>query len=291
MANPFGPRTRVRHATDAEWAAANPTPHLGEVAYSTDSRRFKVGNGVNNWAALPYAEGGVSTGVAAHEAASDPHPQYQKESEKGAANGYASLDAGATVPDAQIPAAIARDAEVTAAIAAHVALADPHVQYQKESEKSAANGYASLDAGGKVPDGELPAGLARDAEVTAAIATHEAAGDPHTGYQKESEKGVANGYASLDSGGKVPDSEIPAAIARDSEVTAAVAAHEAASDPHAQYAKKAGATFTGELVMSAGIDIKLGNAAQVSTQTTPTHALAIKDSTGAVYYLFAATVP
>lgn len=37
-------------------------------------------------------------------------------------------------------------------------------------------------------------------------------------YQKESEKGVASGYASLDSGGKVPDSEIPSAIARDSEL-------------------------------------------------------------------------
>lgn len=38
----------------------------------------------------------------------------------------------------------------------HVALGDPHTQYQKESEKSAANGYPSLDAGTLVPQVELP---------------------------------------------------------------------------------------------------------------------------------------
>lgn len=39
--------------------------------------------------------GGLTTG--------DPHTQYQQESEKGAANGYASLDSGILVPIAQIP--------------------------------------------------------------------------------------------------------------------------------------------------------------------------------------------
>ena len=43
------------------------------------------------------------------------------------------------------------------------------------------------------------------------ITTHEAAADPHTGYQKESEKAAANGYASLDSGGLVPAAQLPAA--------------------------------------------------------------------------------
>ena len=39
----------------------------------------------------------------------------QPKTEKGQVNGYASLDAGGTVPDAQLPAALARDAEVTSA--------------------------------------------------------------------------------------------------------------------------------------------------------------------------------
>lgn len=41
-------------------------------------------------------------------------------------------------------------------LSAHLADPDPHTGYQKESEKGAANGYASLDGDGKVPSGQLP---------------------------------------------------------------------------------------------------------------------------------------
>lgn len=41
------------------------------------------------------------------------------------------------------------------------------------------------------------------------LSTHAAASDPHTGYQKESEKASANGYASLDGTTKVPIAQIP----------------------------------------------------------------------------------
>lgn len=46
----------------------------------------------------------------------------------------------------------------SAVVTDHVSLADPHTQYQKESEKAAANGYASLDAGAKVPIAQVPTG-------------------------------------------------------------------------------------------------------------------------------------
>ena len=41
------------------------------------------------------------------------------------------------------------------------------------------------------------------------VDTHAAAADPHAGYQKESEKGTASGYASLDGSTKVPIAEVP----------------------------------------------------------------------------------
>jgi len=47
-------------------------------------------------------------------------------------------------------------AEIDADIATHVGLSDPHIQYQKESEKGEASGYAELDAEGKVPQDQLP---------------------------------------------------------------------------------------------------------------------------------------
>src|SRR3989304_8002446 len=40
------------------------------------------------------------------------------------------------------------------------------------------------------------------------VASHEAESDPHTVYQKESEKSQTNGYASLDIGTKVPTAEL-----------------------------------------------------------------------------------
>lgn len=61
--------------------------------------------------------------------------------------------------DARTPLAHNHDAsyEAAGAVAAHAAAADPHAGYQKESEKAAVNGYASLGADGKVPAAQLPA--------------------------------------------------------------------------------------------------------------------------------------
>lgn len=58
---------------------------------------------------------------------------------------------------------------------------------------------------------DAEAGVIADASAAAAIAAHNAAADPHTGYQKESEKGAANGYASLDGSTLVPAAQLPAA--------------------------------------------------------------------------------
>ena len=123
--------------------------------------------------------------------------------------------------EADIPATIATNQEVTDAIATHAGAADPHTGYQKESEKGAASGYASLDGSTKVPIAQVPTGTTgttvslgnhnHDAayEAAGAVAAHAGAADPHTGYQKESEKGAANGYASLNGSTKIPIAEIP----------------------------------------------------------------------------------
>jgi hypothetical protein len=83
------------------------------------------------------------------------------------------LETDGTVPDAEIPATIARDADVTAeataraaadtaeataraaADAAHLAAADPHAQYQRESEKDGANGYLGGDANARLTSTRL----------------------------------------------------------------------------------------------------------------------------------------
>lgn len=70
---------------------------------------------------------------------------------------------------AALAAITTAEAFATAADAMHVGLADPHTQYQLESEKGAVNGYAPLDGSGLVADSYIPAGIARDAEMTTAI--------------------------------------------------------------------------------------------------------------------------
>ena len=103
--------------------------------------------------------------------------------------------------------------------------------------------------------GDLPSTVATDTEVSAAIAAHAAAADPHTGYQREAEKGAASGYASLDSTTRVPIGQVPTGLsgttvalgnhshtpaAIGAEPAGAVAAHEAAPDPHPQYSTEPG---------------------------------------------------
>lgn len=59
------------------------------------------------------------------------------------------------------------DTEISDAITAHVGQADPHTQYQKESEKGSANGYAPLGADSKIASAYLPAIALTDVFVVA----------------------------------------------------------------------------------------------------------------------------
>ena len=67
---------------------------------------------------------------------------------------------GAVVPQAGDYSAVDVGAEpvgtAASAVSTHVGLSDPHTQYQKESERDAANGYAGLDASTKLALSQLP---------------------------------------------------------------------------------------------------------------------------------------
>lgn len=49
---------QLRRDTAANWAAVNPVLAAGEAGYETDNRQLKIGDGVSQWAALPYVSGG-----------------------------------------------------------------------------------------------------------------------------------------------------------------------------------------------------------------------------------------
>jgi hypothetical protein len=50
----------------------------------------------------PHLQYALDSDLTTHAAAADPHAGYQKESERGAASGYASLDATTKVPTAEL---------------------------------------------------------------------------------------------------------------------------------------------------------------------------------------------
>lgn len=141
-----------------------------------------------------------------------PNPHHSNANDHTAAHAIDSANHTGVLADAQIPATIARDSELPD-LAGHVAAADPHTGYQRETEKGAASGYASLGADTLVPQDQLGTGaqdgtkflrddgtwqaaggahpdlathdalgLATDSELT----THAGAADPHTGYRLES---------------------------------------------------------------------------------------------------------
>ena len=145
---------------------------------SADAHPTTAITGLDTALAGKEAVGVANSAVAAHAGASDPHVGYQKESDKGIASGYASLDGTIKVPLAQIPTGttattVALGDAAGAALAAHVGASDPHIGYQLESGKGAVSGYASLDATTKVPYAQIPTGAAAS---TVAIGNH-----AHTG--------------------------------------------------------------------------------------------------------------
>lgn len=139
----------------------------------------------------------------AHEAAADPHVQYQKESEKGQANGYAPLDAQGLLPVAHVPPltvneifTVDSEAEMLALIAERgdmairtdndttmVLAAEPAAVLANWKAVSAAGQVLSVNGQvGAVTLGAADVGADATGTAATAVTSHEAAGDPHPQY-------------------------------------------------------------------------------------------------------------
>lgn len=127
----------------------------------------------------------------------------------------------------------------TAAVLAHKAEADPHSEYEARNANIQAHIASSSN-----PHGTTAAQVGADAAGTAAsaVAAHEAALDPHPQYTTAAELAAYAEPKSTDIQAHISDSDNPhgttaAQVGADATGTAAaaVAAHEAAIDPHSQY--------------------------------------------------------
>jgi archaellum component FlaC len=87
-------RMQQRRGTALQWNSADPILEAGEIGFESDTNKFKMGDGVNQWSDLDYFinESAISTDI--EGAISD--------TEKGANNGVATLDAFGRVPIEQL---------------------------------------------------------------------------------------------------------------------------------------------------------------------------------------------
>lgn len=169
-------------------------------------------------------QAGAASKVADHEVAADPHAGYQRESEKGSAGGYATLDGTGKVPVAQLPASTTNDVWPVASQAAMLAL--PAAQGDIAIRSDVGKTFAlSTNSPSTLADWlELPPG--------SGVTSVNGRTGVVTGVQDTSQKGSADGYAGLDASGQIIEAQVPSSIARDTELADAISLHTA-SVPHA----------------------------------------------------------
>jgi predicted transcriptional regulator len=87
-------RMQQRRGTATQWTTANPILSAGEIGFETDTGQFKMGDGITNWADLSYFKNLEDLGGSLDD--------YILLTEKGAANGVATLDGAAAIPVSQL---------------------------------------------------------------------------------------------------------------------------------------------------------------------------------------------
>ncbi len=105
-------RMQQRKGTAAQWISTNngdgPILNAGEIGYESDTNKFKIGDGVNHWVDLNYFSDEVALGGNIDD--------YVPLTQKGAANGVATLNSSGVIPSEQIPSLVGLDTEITTAV-------------------------------------------------------------------------------------------------------------------------------------------------------------------------------
>jgi hypothetical protein len=105
-------RMQQRRGTEAQWISTNngngPVLNIGEIGYESDTNKFKIGDGVSHWVDLNYFADSVELGGNIDD--------YIPLTQRGAANGVATLNSSGVIPSEQIPSLVGLDSEITTAV-------------------------------------------------------------------------------------------------------------------------------------------------------------------------------
>jgi hypothetical protein len=123
---------KIRRGTTVQWASSTKVLQVGELGIDTTLNKIKAGNGSSLWTDLPFIE--------------------------------SSFNSEGFVTDSELTTAIQSANEYTdTAVSGLQNSLDG--EYVPVGDIGVADGVASLDENGKIPDSEIPDGIARDSEI------------------------------------------------------------------------------------------------------------------------------
>lgn len=162
-------RMQQRRGTASQWTISDPILAEGEFGWESDTNKFKIGDGVNNWSLLGYFEDSAAAGASLDD--------YVPLALLGVSDGVATLDSNGYVPVSQLgnildaaPAALDTLNELAAALNDDANAFSTLTSYADQAEadaKAYADGLAAnYDAAGSAATAESNAADYTDGEIT-----------------------------------------------------------------------------------------------------------------------------
>jgi hypothetical protein len=148
------PIIKIRRGTTTQWNASSRVLQVGELGIDTTLNRIKAGNGVGVWSALPY----LSLSSAEIE-------ELSQDSVAAALAAGTHSNITVTYSDNGNSISLATGPDVITQTSLSNTLTDATTGYVSIGDVGVADGVASLDSNGKIPDSEIPDTIARDSEI------------------------------------------------------------------------------------------------------------------------------
>jgi hypothetical protein len=148
------PVIKIRRGTTTQWTASTRVLQVGELGLDTTLNRLKVGNGTATWTNLPFLT--VDT-AGLSETAQDAVATAL------AAGTHSNITV--TYNDNDNSISLATGPDVITQTSLSNTLTNATTGYVSVGDVGQADGVASLDSSGKIPDSEIPDTIARDSEI------------------------------------------------------------------------------------------------------------------------------
>ena len=148
------PVIKIRRGTTQQWAASNRVLQLGELGLDTTLNKLKAGNGSTAWSSLAFLQADADVTELAQDAVAT-----------ALANGTHS-NITVAYSDNNNSISLATGPDVITQTSLSNTLTNATTGYVPIADVGSADGVASLDATGKVPDSEISTAIARLASPT-----------------------------------------------------------------------------------------------------------------------------